>query len=336
MLNILGALWALILDTSQWQGLLTFTKLADSWIFGYWFGRHRIIILKATEGNGYTDPCYVENARRAALAGFVHLAYHYARPDRNPNDAAAEAAFVARVAQANGARAIMLDFEEGSLTAAELAAWRHTFLTTLFALWDAPHGLYEGAYLIGTDRKPIPVDGELAGRVWICVPNYPTTAADPDPTKFTHLPPLPPGFTKLALWQYTSNAHVPGIGGTSVDCSIATADWVALIEGDPQPQEEDMPSTDDLLEALAADTDLAKAARLKIAQSCTADFVQLMTGPYPQGSEVRSGIAAAVVAAEAAKASPGDPAAIASAIAGYLGPDLAKEVLDELGKRLAS
>lgn len=60
-------------DTSQFQGDIDFQAIKNEGI--------PCVILKATEGYGFTDPKFHENRRDAHAAGLVVGMYHLARPD---------------------------------------------------------------------------------------------------------------------------------------------------------------------------------------------------------------------------------------------------------------
>lgn len=60
-------------DISHYQG--DAVGMADMVDEGFSF-----VIIKATEGSGYTDPKFAENHRDAVAAGLVTAAYHYQRP----------------------------------------------------------------------------------------------------------------------------------------------------------------------------------------------------------------------------------------------------------------
>jgi hypothetical protein len=76
-------------------------------------------IIKATDGTGYTNPFYAQDAAGFAAVGVPVLAYHFAEF----GDAAAEAAHFVSVA---GARARVLDSETNSDV-----AWQNSFLAAL-------------------------------------------------------------------------------------------------------------------------------------------------------------------------------------------------------------
>lgn len=99
------------IDVSMWQGdinLATVTKGLD------------FVIVKATEGVGYTDPEYKRNVKKVRAAKKLLGLYHYARADGNKGAAGArkEAAwFVQTAGDAVGEAILILDWEKESLPA---------------------------------------------------------------------------------------------------------------------------------------------------------------------------------------------------------------------------
>jgi lysozyme len=110
------------LDVSHYQGRVDWTRVAAA---GY-----RFVYLKANEGRGVVDRTFARNAREAAAAGLLVGAYHFARPDGKPGDAAAEADAFLRVAPPRaGGLAPMLDLETaGTLGPRALQGWTRAWL----------------------------------------------------------------------------------------------------------------------------------------------------------------------------------------------------------------
>jgi len=63
----------MVVDLSHWDPAYDYGKVLDSGIFG--------CIYKATEGDGYTDPTYVDQQRMAKSAGLLWGAYHFANAE---------------------------------------------------------------------------------------------------------------------------------------------------------------------------------------------------------------------------------------------------------------
>ena len=60
------------IDVSKWQGEIDWRKVTDAEV--------RFAYIKATEGTGYTDPCFTANWQSAQSAGLLRGAYHYFHP----------------------------------------------------------------------------------------------------------------------------------------------------------------------------------------------------------------------------------------------------------------
>jgi len=116
----LGALPGI--DVSHWQETIDWPQVAGA---GYTFA-----IAKATEGRTYVDPMYATNKAGAMASGLRFTAYHFARPDAEPNDAVIEADHFVDVAQLGPGNLLpVLDLERtGGLDQTELTQWILTWL----------------------------------------------------------------------------------------------------------------------------------------------------------------------------------------------------------------
>jgi lysozyme len=72
MLNLKGENLIPGIDVSKWQGEIDWSKVANSGV--------RFAYIKATEGTGYTDPCFAVNWQSAKSAGVLRGAYHFFHP----------------------------------------------------------------------------------------------------------------------------------------------------------------------------------------------------------------------------------------------------------------
>lgn len=90
------------IDISKWQGDITFSKVASSTGF---------VIMKATEGYGYTDPKFKRNQQGLRNAGVPVGYYHFARPDLK-NSAIREADwFLSEIGALRKGEVLALDYE---------------------------------------------------------------------------------------------------------------------------------------------------------------------------------------------------------------------------------
>lgn len=211
---------------------------------------HDRVLLKATEGTGYTNPHFAGWWAAAGRLGLARGAYHYAKPSAGRAPADEVRHFLAAVQAAGGLGPrdwLCLDVEDpaakassGGRHAADLAA----------ALADAGHPA--GLIYTGT---------------WWARPAGLTAATLPPGWRRLHLAdygrgaddavPLPPGWDRgqVVARQYTSGARQAGIPGGS-DRSRVLRDWL------PIPTTVEAPVTDVVLtpaqlEAVA-DTVLAR------------------------------------------------------------------------------
>ncbi|WP_164860685.1 GH25 family lysozyme [Rhodococcus sp. X156] len=166
--------------------------------------------VKSTEGVGYTNPYFTKDWAAIKANGMVRGTYHYARPDRVPGSAAAQARYMVSVAgtmQGAGELAPVLDLEDsGGLTPPELVAWARTWLETITSL---------------TGRTPIiytyPYFWRSAMANSTAFTKYPLWIADYNGASAPKTP-LPGGWTSWTFWQYTDRGTIPGVS-TGVDIS---------------------------------------------------------------------------------------------------------------------
>ena len=90
------------------------------------------VFIKATEGAGYVNSYYASDFKQARAAGIFRGAYHFARPDPRPGDAAAEARYFVDQAgthQGRGDLPPVLDLEDsGGLGVTALRGWVNEWL----------------------------------------------------------------------------------------------------------------------------------------------------------------------------------------------------------------
>jgi lysozyme len=201
------------IDVSHHNGVVDWAKVVEA---GYSFA-----FVKATEGQTWRDPRFVENWARARAAGVYVGAYHFAAikdGDLSVGDAQAEARwFCQTVGQlVEGHLPPVLDVEtyvEGG-SGRPLIAWVQAFLA-------------EVEFRLG--RTPVVYCGPNYWR-WMLrqtaeLRRYPlwqvqyTSATTP--TVMT-------GWDRWTFWQHTSKGRVPGIEG-NVDLNRYSGDEVSLM-----------------------------------------------------------------------------------------------------------
>lgn len=197
---ILGA------DISHHQGNPNFNLVKASGI--------QFVILKATEGVNYVDPCFHTNANNALAVGLKVGAYHFLRAtpiDQQCND------FIAAIKQHNINWYVAIDVENPSTTNTEVSALGKTEITNRI--------LYFANRLRAAGYKNI-----------LCYSNHPwftnyidlaKVKADGIRIWYARYSNANPGNTDYSsicdIWQYASDGNVQGISG-NVDMNVCYRD----------------------------------------------------------------------------------------------------------------
>jgi GH25 family lysozyme M1 (1,4-beta-N-acetylmuramidase) len=206
-------------DTSHWKIVPDFAAVAP---------RPFLVITKATEGTGYTDDTFVRYFNDLKQDSIHRGAFHFFR---RALDARAQAQHFCNVIRpvVNDNDVLVLDFEEGSETAAQLLAFL-SYVRSQF-----PRNL-----IMNYSRKNIMDAIPMTQAQKDEMRKYPTWTAgypsNPD------LYPVVPSFyvpdqTRWGvvwLWQYAASGSVAGISG-DVDCNWMHPDLYARINGGITP-----------------------------------------------------------------------------------------------------
>lgn len=179
------------IDISRHQGSVDFNAVKSQVSF---------VIIKATEGTGFTDPKFNEYLTEIRKVGLLAGAYHFARPDLN-NTAIEEADWFLSVYKPLPGEFLALDYEAN--WNGDVVAWCKAFL-------DRVSSQLEGY------KPPIYLNRSLAnGKNWspVISAGYGLWIASYDNNP-TSVPVTP--WTSPLIKQYTSSGSVSGISG-SVD-----------------------------------------------------------------------------------------------------------------------
>jgi hypothetical protein len=189
------------------------------------------IVVKATEGDGYTSSRFAAQWADAKRKGMVRGAYHFARPEESSG--AAQADRLIATAKAVPGELLCLDLETSELNQARTNSWARAFGDRLRA--RAP-GVTTVVYM-GSAYASSGTGRGLADHfdLW-WYPQYPSTGSTRSwPARFS--PWLPGGITtgwdRPHIWQWTDNFA----GAYDADISWLTRQQLA---GSGR-QEEDMP-----------------------------------------------------------------------------------------------
>lgn len=191
---------SIYVDVSAYQGTINWTEYV-SWAKAQ--GHIPMAAIKATEGVGWTDPCFEKNRQDALQAGIEKLIYYsYARPDKG-NSAQAEANYLHSVVGAIREQdMLMLDIE-----VIPPANWAYEWMSQQEANYSAEQVLI---YSYDAFIRAHLQDERLA-KYALIMANY-TYDANARPT-------CPPPWKQYIALQYTDKANISGIAGP-VDANI--------------------------------------------------------------------------------------------------------------------
>jgi GH25 family lysozyme M1 (1,4-beta-N-acetylmuramidase) len=187
------------IDVSHWQNTIDWPQVAAA-------GK-RFAFMKASEGTTLADSTYATNRAQAKAVGLYVGAYHFARPDRTPGDAVAEADYFLAMSQLEAGDLVpVLDLEDaGGLAPVELQEWVKAYLGRIYERTGA-HGMIYASPTFWRnamgDSTWFAANGY--GMIWVA---HWTTALGPT------VPAQNWGGNGWTFWQYTSSGSVPGISG---------------------------------------------------------------------------------------------------------------------------
>ena len=171
-------------------------------------GGQQFAFVKATEGEGWNNEFYAEDAQAARDAGIEVGAYHYARPAEDPTSQARHFAEVINSGPATNLPPVLdLEVDEG-LNPAALTAWTQTFLTEVEKATGTTPMLYTYRYF--WYEQMANTNAFTGYPLWLAA--YQNQA--PRPVG---------GWDKVTFWQRSDNGKVAGVS-TPVDQNIFNGD----------------------------------------------------------------------------------------------------------------
>lgn len=284
-------------DTSHHQALGDFARMKAS-------GRCDFLFAKATEGVGWADPQYAASRAGAKAAGMLFGSYHFARP----GDPRAQADYYLKVAAPAAGEVPVLDVEDTAIP--DAGNWSAAWCARVKQVTGAAPMLYTYPnYLATHDFRPVVA---LGCPLWFADYSDPLNSIAP--------------WSSYAVRQFTDKGSVPGQPGT-LDCNSSPLTLDQLRAFAVGAQEDDMPLTPDDLKA--------------VAKAVWSDYPIGQRGGYGPANaatwlqDARIGVAG--VGGAVAKLAAQDPTQVTAAdIAAAIPADLARQVADELAKRLQS
>lgn len=166
------------------------------------------VIIKCSEGTGYTDPQFSVNQFKARQAGLPLGYYHFARPDLGNTPEAEADWFIKAI---NGLREEEILFLDYEVTYHDPVGWCKGFLDRIKSTLDGYNGLiYLNQSLIkGNDWSSVSANYGL----WVAAYTY-----DPNKNNF-----VTGSWGVAAFQQWTDKQQVPGISG-NVDGDVFFGD----------------------------------------------------------------------------------------------------------------
>ena len=184
------------------------------------------VIIKATEGNGYTDEMCDTFYQKAKSLGKKLGVYHFARPDLG-NTAEAEADWFVKETKGYHKEAILvLDWESGDLTN---VSWAKAWLDRVKEKTGVRPIIYMSASVMNSADWSSVVNADYG--LWVA--NYGTNDGTAQESVFDRYPLKYWSF--YALWQYTSKGKLNGYNG-NLDLNYFSGDssaWDKYAGGSP-------------------------------------------------------------------------------------------------------
>lgn len=182
------------------------------------------VVVKATEGRGYTSPTWREQARATLDAGCLLGLYHFARNDLGGDTRAEDEAtyFVNEIEDYLGKTVLVLDWEVGDLGE---VAWVKRWVDTVLELTDVQPMVYMSEWPARNfDWSPVSSYVPLwCAKYADDVVDYGWNSDNPGPA------PNVPAW-EWWIWQWTSKGRLPGYSG-NLDLNLSRLtkkEWVNM------------------------------------------------------------------------------------------------------------
>lgn len=163
----------------------------------------RRVYLKASEGVGYTDPVFLENAEGCRANGIPFGAYHFAtlNDSDTTNDAVAEAIYFDKTMKKVQGISLppVLDIErnKANLSPFQVQNWVQAFIDKMNDLGYPEVIIYSYTPFLDSN---LPHNHDFGKhKLWIAA--------------YTRKPKMPIGWTSIWMWQHSCTGVVPGIKG---------------------------------------------------------------------------------------------------------------------------
>ena len=207
------------------------------------------VIIKATEGNGYTDVMCDTFYQKAKSLGKKLGVYHFARPDLGNSGEEEADWFIKETLGYHKEAMLVLDWESGDLTN---VAWAKAWLDRVYSKTGVKPVIYMSASVMHSADWSSVVNADYG--LWVA--NYGTNDGTAQESVFDRYPLKYWSF--YALWQYTSKGRLNGYNG-NLDLNYFSGDgtaWDKYAGGSPSSSKPSNPvetkSTDELAQEVIA------------------------------------------------------------------------------------
>lgn len=215
------------IDISKWQSNINLDSVSNQIDF---------VIVKATEGVGYTDNTCDRFYQKARSLGKKLGVYHFARPDLG-NNAIAEADYFLKETKGYWKESLLiLDWEPNGQSIGNVA-WAKAWLDRVYSVTGVKPLIYMSASVMCSYDWSSVANADYG--LWVA--NYYTNDGQQHPECFNR---YPVKYWKFyALWQYTSVGRLSGYNG-SLDMNVFSGDknaWDKYAGGTPSQQKQEQP-----------------------------------------------------------------------------------------------
>lgn len=181
------------IDISKWQGDINFGDVKSK-------NNIDFVVIKATEGNGLTDPKFLKNQLNARNSGLLCGYYHYARPDLNNTPEAEADYFLSALGELENGEFLALDYECTNQKQSDIS-WCKRFLDRVLAKTSVRPFVYLNQSQIKNFDWSEVVGGSYA--LWVASYTY-----DPNKNDFNI-----GEFPSAAMQQFSNKESIQGISG---------------------------------------------------------------------------------------------------------------------------
>src|SRR5581483_2106307 len=195
------------LDISYWQSGIDWPKVRAT--------GQRFVLIKASEGEGYTDPTFNDHWTGAKTAGLLRGAYCYFHQNQDPKKQADRFIGVVKAMDDNGALPHALDLEVTDGVARDkIIAKAKSWFDAIEQAFVRKPFVYSSVSFLETNFS------ELGGGPPAWTKDYPLWLAW-YPNQYTDgmSPLMPRGWFKWTVWQYSQHGQLNGINA-KVDLDV--------------------------------------------------------------------------------------------------------------------